>query len=173
MWFNNLRKQFLFFFTSDAHSNRKRNLCSRNMSREPHIMTMFIPALFDKKLSSSLIFWKGDVINDVVSAWNITCTTIHFYQYTCKLLFVWYQFILFKSSPPPGRNGRHLADDICKCIFLNMNLLISIKISLKFIPNGPVSNITSLVHIMAWRWLGDKPLSESMLTRFTDTYMQH
>ena len=26
---------------------------------------------------------------------------------------------------------------------------------------------------MAWRQIGDKPLSESMLTRFTDAYMRH
>ena len=26
---------------------------------------------------------------------------------------------------------------------------------------------------MAWRWMGDKPLSEPMLTQFTDAYMQH
>ena len=24
---------------------------------------------------------------------------------------------------------------------------------------------------MAWRWLGDKPLSEPMMAQFTDTYM--
>ena len=34
----------------------------------------------------------------------------------------------------PRQNGRHFADVIFKCIFLNENLLISIKISLKFVP---------------------------------------
>ena len=29
----------------------------------------------------------------------------------------------------------------------------------------------ALVQIMAWRWIGDKPLSEAMLTWFTDAYM--
>ena len=33
-----------------------------------------------------------------------------------------------------------LADDIFKCIFLNENLGISIKISLKFIPISPSDN---------------------------------
>ena len=30
--------------------------------------------------------------------------------------------------------GRHFSDDIFKCIFLNENVWISIKISLKFVP---------------------------------------
>ena len=38
-----------------------------------------------------------------------------------------------------------LADDIFKCIFLNENVLISIKISLKFVPKGQFSNIPALV----------------------------
>ena len=40
---------------------------------------------------------------------------------------------------------------------------ISIKISLKFVPKGPINNIPSLVQIMAWRRSGDKPLSEPMM----------
>ena len=60
----------------------------------------------------------------------------------------------------PRQNGRHLPDDIFKCIFLNENVLISIKISLKFVPKGQINNILALVWIMAWRRPGDKPLSE-------------
>ena len=56
-----------------------------------------------------------------------------------------------------------LADDIFKCIFLNENLSISIQISLKFVPKGPINNIPALVQIMAWRRPGDKPLSEPMM----------
>ena len=38
------------------------------------------------------------------------------------------------------------------------------KISLKFVPKGPIENNSALVPIMAWRQIGDKPLSsESML----------
>ena len=61
------------------------------------------------------------------------------------------------------QNGRHFADDILKCIFLNEIVWIAIKISLKFIPKGPINNIPSLVQIMAWRRPGDKPLSEAMM----------
>ena len=44
-----------------------------------------------------------------------------------------------------------------------------IKISLKFVAKGPVDNKWALVKIMAWRRIGNKPLSEPMLTRFTDS----
>ena len=64
-------------------------------------------------------------------------------------------------------------DDIFKCIFLNENDWIPINISLKFIPKGPINNIPALVQIMAWRQPGDKPLSEPMMTYFTDAYMHH
>ena len=63
----------------------------------------------------------------------------------------------------PRQNGRHFADDIFKCIFLNENIIISIKISLKFLPKAPINNIPALVQIMAWRRPGDKPLSETMM----------
>ena len=60
----------------------------------------------------------------------------------------------------PRKNGRHFPDDIFKCIFLNENVLILNKISLKFVPKGQINNITALVQIMAWRRPYDKPLSE-------------
>ena len=49
------------------------------------------------------------------------------------------------NSLRPRRNRRHYADDIFKCIFLNENVLISIKISLKFVPQGQINNIPALV----------------------------
>ena len=62
----------------------------------------------------------------------------------------------------PRQNGRHFADNIFKCIFLNENVWISIKISQKFIPTDLISNNPALVPIMAWRRPGNKPLSEPM-----------
>ena len=67
------------------------------------------------------------------------------------------------NSLRPRQNGRHFADAIFKCIFLNENVWIPIKISLKFVPKGPFNDIPALVQIMAWRRPGDKPLSEPML----------
>ena len=46
------------------------------------------------------------------------------------------------------------------------------KISLKFVAQGPI-NIPALVQIMAWRRLGDKPLSELMMAYLNDIYMRH
>ena len=63
----------------------------------------------------------------------------------------------------PRQNGRHFADDVFKCIFLNENVWILLKISLKFVPQGPINNIPSLVQIMAWRRPGDKLSSEPMM----------
>ena len=65
----------------------------------------------------------------------------------------------------PRQNGRHFADDTFKHIFLNENIRISIKISLKFVPKGPIDNIPKLVQIMAWRRPSDKPFSEPMMVR--------
>ena len=48
-------------------------------------------------------------------------------------------------------------------ILLNENIWISIAISLKFVPKGPINNIPALVQTMAWRRPGDKPLSEPMM----------
>ena len=62
----------------------------------------------------------------------------------------------------PRQDGRHFADDIFKCIFFNENVWIPIKISLKFVPKGPINNIPAMVQIMAWRRPCDKPLSEPM-----------
>ena len=70
---------------------------------------------------------------------------------------------LFINTLRPRQNGRHFADDIFKRVFLNENIWVPIKISLKFVPKGPVNNIPALVQIMAWRRPGDKPLSEPMM----------
>ena len=63
----------------------------------------------------------------------------------------------------PRQDGCHFPDGIFICIFFNENEWHSIKISLKFVRKVPINNIPALVQIMAWRWPGDKPLSEPML----------
>ena len=63
------------------------------------------------------------------------------------------------NSSPPGQNGRHFADDIFRCIFVNENFYILIWISLKFVPKDPINSIPALIQIMAWRpaiiWTND------------------
>ena len=65
----------------------------------------------------------------------------------------------------PRQNGRHFADDILKCISLNENVWILLKISLKFVPKALINNIPALVRIMAWHRPGDKSSSEPMMGR--------
>ena len=66
-----------------------------------------------------------------------------------------------------------LADDISKRIYLNKKIQSFIEILLRFVPKGAIDNRPALVKIMAWRLFGAKPLSEAMLTRYTDIYMWH
>ena len=65
----------------------------------------------------------------------------------------------------PRQSERHLADDLYKWICLHENVRISIKISLKLVPEGPIISIPALVQILVWRRTGDKPLSEPMMVR--------
>ena len=79
---------------------------------------------------------------------------------------------IFNSSLP-GKMATFFADDIFKWTFLNENDRIRIQISLKYFPKSPVDNKAALVEIKAWRRIGDKPLSEPMLTRLVYEYIQH
>ena len=72
-----------------------------------------------------------------------------------------WRFIIINTSRPIQIS--HSTDAIFKCIFLIENICISIKISLKFVPEDLINNISSLVQTMAWRRPGDKPLSEPMM----------
>ena len=67
------------------------------------------------------------------------------YIYMIWYIFIQYMYmyyIIVKRSTAlrvnilrPRRNRCHIVDDIFKCLFFNKNVLISIKISLNFIPN--------------------------------------
>ena len=87
-------------------------------------------------------------------------------SYTKSLVYVMMSPSLLNellNTLRPRQNGRRFADDTFKRIFLNENVIISIKISLKFVPKAPIYNNPSLVQIMAWSRSGDKPLSEPMM----------
>ena len=58
---------------------------------------------------------------------------------------------------------------------MNENVLISNKISLKFVSKGPIDNIPALVQIMAWRRPGDnwQAIIWTNDGYFTDAYMRH
>ena len=75
---------------------------------------------------------------------------------------------IFNSSRP-GQNGRHFTDDIFRCIFVNEKFCNLTKISLKFIPKGPIDNNPAMFFL-------DNGLAPNrqqlMLTWFADTYMR-
>ena len=75
----------------------------------------------------------------------------------------WSSILLTLNTLRPRQNDRHFVDHTFKRIFLYENVGIWIKISLKFVHKGPINNIPAFVQIMAWRWPGDKPLSEQMV----------
>ena len=117
--------------------------------------------------------------------WDLYCFIYNIYIYRSNVLIYWwgydslYQWLRARlwrfSCITAGvtvvmcwhieaeTNGRHFVDDIFKRIFFNENVWSSIKISLKFVPKGPINKILALFQIMAWRRPGDKPLSEAML----------
>ena len=65
----------------------------------------------------------------------------------------------------PRQNDRHFVHDIFKRFFLNENVSIPIKISLKFVLMGPINSILALVQIMAWCRPGAKPLPDPTMVR--------
>ena len=86
-----------------------------------------------------------------------TTNAVNFQHFIVILPYQWL------NTLRPRQNGRHFADDIFKCIFLNENVWLSVKISWNFVPQGPINTIPALVQIMACRRPGDKPLSEPMM----------
>ena len=52
--------------------------------------------------------------------------------------------IMSLTHLPPGQNGCYSTDDIFRYVFLNEKFCILIKISLKFIPKGPIDNNPSI-----------------------------
>ena len=57
-----------------------------------------------------------------------------------------------------------ISDDIYKYIFMIDNFRILFMILLKFVPNDPIDNKSSLVQEMAGCRAGIKPLHEQMVT---------
>ena len=105
---------------------------------------------------AEIIFGKGSAN----TSWHYQVTEMSFISWAHT------QSDLFNTLRP-RQNGRHFPDDIFKWIFLNENVQVTIDISQKFVPRGPINNIPALVQIMAWRRPGDKPLSEAMMARST------
>ena len=85
--------------------------------------------------------------------WPLFCVVLHTFS---GMAFMF-------NTLRPRQHGRHFQTTFLNAFSLNENVWISIKISSKFVPKGPINNIPALVQIMAWRGPGDKPLSKPMM----------
>ena len=64
------------------------------------------------------------------------------------MFFVFSNIIYIINSLRPRYNGWNFQDDIFKRIFLNENIWIVTKISLKFVAKDLINNIAALVQII-------------------------
>ena len=89
----------------------------------------------------SFIWWIEKLTMCLLFA-NVTCSTetnqqrgfTELLEATELLMF---QILHITKTLRPKQNGRHFADDIFKCIFLNGDIWIPNNISLKLVPKGP------------------------------------
>ena len=76
--------------------------------------------------------------------------------------------ILNINTLSPRQNGRHFADDIPKHFVLTKMLKLRFKLHWSLFPRVWLTiNIPALLQIMAWRWSGDKLLSEPLVVKLT------
>ena len=141
-----------FIFKAAHHMNGASTIAQKELDQ-------FFSNLAHKLAVIALINFLGHGSNIRVTAWVK--------RWWFGLLFKFSHLITiftFKSinTLRPRLDARHFAN-IFKCILLNGNLWISLKISLKFVLKVLINNIPALVQIMARRRSGDKPLSEPMM----------
>ena len=105
------------------------------------------------ELCTSLLVWKLSYPTEAETRWP----TFSRRRYSCKIV------TSFFNTLRSRQDGWRFPDGVFKWIFLNENVWIFNKISLKFVPKGRINKIPALVQIMAWCLSGDKPLSESMM----------
>ena len=107
IWSQNMDFEDFRFSTSDvlSNQNRNRNLIVLEKCRlVSHRLWEYLFPPCTKKLpiygnfKISLAFCPGDVIDGIMSMQHMTCTTRHPQLYSGKILFVWYQSFMVKSS---------------------------------------------------------------------------
>ena len=126
-------------------------LCKRSFFYKGSMLWTDLPDILNE--SNSLDVFKSNY--HFIIGWHLS---LSIYGYICLSIYTFQSFTHFHNVPTfywgtyvylntlrPRQNGRRFADDTFKCIFLNENARISIEISLKFVPKGPINNIPSLV----------------------------
>ena len=102
---------------------------------------------------------------------KMTTALVFFREFTLRFQIIISVYEL--SSSLPWTKWPLYRRRLFKCIFMNLQCCILIRISLKFVPKGPIANNSALVKVMAWCRTGAKPSPEVILTQFTDAYIQH
>ena len=129
----------------------------------------FAPSQWETALlCNDVPHWEGATLK---SALIVMHSTVRLKNYGTRFRAwcVW----LWLNTLRPRQDARHFADDIFKCVFLNEDIWISINISLKFVPMGPINNISSIgsdnglppSRRQAIIWTNDDELA--------DAYMRH
>ena len=99
-----------------------------------------------------------------------------------RKLMLWYFIISARKHSQSSDHHQHIEAEAiwppflqmtCSYAFSWMKTLLKTKISLKYVPEGPMDNKRSLVQIMGCRRTGDKPLFEPMMVYFTNAYWRH
>ena len=133
------------------------------------------------------------VINNIIS--NILLWSIWIYL-RCDYLSMLGLKLIHGNNVGPGKGPQYWCPVVCTSNRTSCDDVIKVKsvaithsgrdkmaaisgphfqihITLKFVPMCPINNIAALVQIMAGRRSGDKPLSEPVMIKFTDSYMLH
>ena len=98
------------------------------------------------------------------------------FQWRCgvSLMANHHCFLCFHlNTSPPRQNGCYFTADIFKCIFMNKNFVFRFKSHWNLFLRAQFNNKSVLLQVMAWCRIGDKPLSQPMITQFIGAYMQH
>ena len=114
--------------------------------------------LVDKMITDSICWVSTFLIyNHFYDSWMMYLSVPFKVDIKCWILSITDYVNALKSR----QNGRLFADGIFKCIFFNCDVWILSKISLKFVPKGPINNIPALVQIMALHRPGINPFITS------------
>ena len=123
---------------------------------------------------------SNHIQHKITSCYYLSRCKFRAYPSCCDTL-IWAKYSTSRLSTAQSSRYWHIEaetkwppfpDDVFRCIFLNENIYISIKISLKFVRKCPINNVPALVLIMAWRWPLYEPMMVSVLAHICVTRPQ-
>ena len=106
------------------------------------LISLLLSLLLSLLWSSSLLYTK---FLFAIKHFKYVFVDRTFLEMVDEILLNLARTLVFINSSPPGQNGRHFADDVFRCIFINEKFCILIKISPNFVPEHPIDNNPALV----------------------------